>query len=94
MITSLFFAYNKYQNSYSKFIMYQTNGYGEFKPMPNFKDYDIVKLEKLFTEYNIEYKREEGIYLIKNKDLEFKDLMYTISDQYFKKKAPDFSEAF
>ncbi|WP_157505834.1 hypothetical protein [Flavobacterium chungangense] len=82
----LFFTYNRYENSYSKFILYKPNAYGEFKPIINFNDYDKVKLEKLFTEYGIEYKKEKEGYLIKNKDLQFNDLMFTISDQYFREE--------
>jgi hypothetical protein len=79
----LFFAYNTYQNSYSEFVLYKATRYAEFKPLVNFRDYDKVKLKKLFSEYGIEYKEEKGVFLIKNKDLNFEDLMYTISDQYF-----------
>jgi len=84
IVLLLFFMYNKYENSYSKFILYKANRYGEFKPLINFNNYDKVKLEKLFIEYGIEYKKEKEGYLIKKKDLQFNDLMYTISDQYFR----------
>ncbi|WP_196216485.1 hypothetical protein [Flavobacterium sp. LC2016-01] len=86
IVVLLLFINNQYENSYSQFILYKANRYGEFKPLINYKDYDKVRLEKLFTEYGVEYKKEKGFFLIKNKDLNFNDLMYTISDQYFREE--------
>lgn len=84
IVVLLLFINNQYENSYSQFVLYKANRYGEFKPLINYRNYDTVRLQKLFIEYGVEYKKEKDFFLIKNKDLHFNDLMYTISDQYFR----------